>query len=99
MHLSAKSVICKIRKREAWRRGSYRKLYTEDLLRKRPASVDPWIMKEKKAGQIKVSDLRDKYEDMIKNERVRYKFCTPKELDGISLSFSDMLTFDQFMGY
>lgn len=78
---------------------SYRKLYTEDLLRKRPASVDPWIMKEKKAGQIKVSDLRDRYEDMIKNERVRYKFCTPKELDRISLSFGDMLTFDQFMGY
>lgn len=78
---------------------SYRKLYTEDLLRDRPVDADPWIMKEKKGGQIKVSDLRDRYEDMIKNERVRYKFCTPKELDNISLSFSDMMSFDKFMGY
>ena len=77
---------------------SYRRLYKDDLLLKRPVDVDPWIMKERKAGQIKVSDLRDRYEDMIKNEWVRYKFCTPKELDRISLSFSDMLTYDQFMG-
>jgi len=78
---------------------TYRRLYKGDLLLKRPSGPDPWILREKKAGQIRKSDLRDRYENMIKNERVRYKFCTPEDLDNLRLSFNDMLSFDEFMGY
>ena len=79
-------------------KDSYKRLYTGDLLKERPVYEDPWIIKEKKNGQIKVSCLRGRYKDMIKNENVRYKFCTPGELDRLSLSFSNMQTFDEFMG-
>ena len=73
---------------------SYKSLYTKDLLRK-----DSWVLKkEEKSGQIKVSDLRDRYEDMIKNERARYKFCNPDELDSINLDFNNMISFDELWG-